>query len=157
MNPEYIHSGCLIDLLISSHLSRDWVWSLPFRFFDQRFCTRFFFLPRAVPYPPHSPLFYHPVYIWRDGHIIRMGNSRIPKKVLDGKFHGRRLVGRPRLRWEDIRRDSQLMLNIRGWRRLLGDRDIWRRTVGRGQGPMRAIALLKKEKEEEKKKNIWRS
>jgi hypothetical protein len=39
------------------------------------------------------------------GHIIRMDNSRIPKKVLDGKLHGRP-VGRPRLRWEEnIRRD----------------------------------------------------
>jgi hypothetical protein len=28
------------------------------------------------------------------GHIIRMDNSRIPIKVLDGKFHGRRPVGR---------------------------------------------------------------
>jgi hypothetical protein len=57
-----------------------------------------------------------------------MDNCRIPKKVLDGKFHGRRPVGRPRLRWEDnIRRDS--LLNIRGWRRWAGDRDIWRRTT----------------------------
>jgi hypothetical protein len=46
-----------------------------------------------------------------------MDNSRIPTKVLDGKFHGRIPVGRPRLSWEDnIRRDS-LLLNIRGWRR----------------------------------------
>jgi hypothetical protein len=29
---------------------------------------------------------------------------RIPRKVLDGKFHGRRLVGRLRLRWEGIMR-----------------------------------------------------
>jgi hypothetical protein len=57
-----------------------------------------------------------------------MDNSRIPKKVLDGKFYGRRPVGRPRLRWEYIRRDS-LLLNIREWRRWAGDRDIWRRTI----------------------------
>jgi hypothetical protein len=29
------------------------------------------------------------------GHIVQMDNSRIPKKVLDGKFRGRRPVGRP--------------------------------------------------------------
>jgi hypothetical protein len=59
-----------------------------------------------------------------------MDNSGIPKKVLDGKFHERRPVGRPRLRWEDnIRRDSLLLLNIRGWRRWGVDRDIWRRTT----------------------------
>jgi len=59
-----------------------------------------------------------------------MDNSRILKKVLVGKFHGRRPVGRPRLRWVDnIRRDSSLLLNIRGWRRPAGDRDTSRRTA----------------------------
>jgi hypothetical protein len=34
---------------------------------------------------------------------------------MDGKLHGRRPVGRPWLRWEDIiRRDSSLLLNIGG-------------------------------------------
>jgi len=45
------------------------------------------------------------------------------------KFHGRRHVGRPRLRWEDIRKDSSLLLNIRGWRRLAGGRNTWGRTT----------------------------
>jgi hypothetical protein len=35
------------------------------------------------------------------GHIIRMEEERIPKKVLNGKFHNTRLVGRPRIRWGD--------------------------------------------------------
>jgi hypothetical protein len=61
-------------------------------------------------------------------HIVWMDNSRIPKKVLDGKFHGRRPVLRPRLRWEDIRRNL-LLLNIRGWRKWAGDRHIWRLTI----------------------------
>jgi hypothetical protein len=57
-----------------------------------------------------------------------MDNSRIPNKVLDLKIHGRRHVGRPRLRWEDnIRRDS--LLNIREWRRWAGDRDICRGAI----------------------------
>jgi len=59
-----------------------------------------------------------------------MDNSRILKKVLVGKFHGRRPVGRPRLRWVDnIRRDSSLLLNIRGWSRVAGNRDIRRQTI----------------------------
>jgi len=34
-----------------------------------------------------------------------MGNTRIPKKVLNRKFRGRP-VKRTLLRWEDVRRDS---------------------------------------------------
>jgi hypothetical protein len=42
-----------------------------------------------------------------------MDGTRMPK-IMNTKFYGRRPVGRPRLRWEDIRRDSSLLLNIRG-------------------------------------------
>lgn len=38
------------------------------------------------------------------GLIVRMDNSRIPRKVLDEEFHGRRPLGRPRLRWKDSMR-----------------------------------------------------
>lgn len=59
-----------------------------------------------------------------------MDNSRIPKKVLDWNFRGRRPVGRPRLRWEEnIKRDFSLLLSIRGWRRLEGAREMWKRTT----------------------------
>ena len=36
------------------------------------------------------------------GHIIRMEEQRIPKKVLNGNFHTVRPVGRPRTRWTDV-------------------------------------------------------
>jgi hypothetical protein len=36
------------------------------------------------------------------GHIIRMEEERIPKKVLNGTFHNTRPVGRPRTRWADV-------------------------------------------------------
>jgi hypothetical protein len=53
-----------------------------------------------------------------------MDNSRILNKLLAGKFHGRRPVGRHD-RWEDKNRtDSSLLLNVKGWRKL----------TGRGQG-----------------------
>jgi len=47
-------------------------------------------------------------------HTVRMDNSRIRKKVLDVKLHGRRHVERPRLRRLDqTRMDFLLLLNIR--------------------------------------------
>ena len=57
------------------------------------------------------------------GHIIRMEEERIPKKVLNGNFHTTRPVGRPRTRWADVvQRDAVQMLGIRGWRRRAADR-----------------------------------
>ena len=35
------------------------------------------------------------------GHVIRMEESRIDKKLFNGKPGGRRKTGRPRLRWLD--------------------------------------------------------
>jgi len=50
----------------------------------------------------------------------------MPTKVLKGKFDSR-----PQLIWQDIRSNSSFLLNIRGWRRLAGDRDIWRELLKR--------------------------
>jgi hypothetical protein len=71
------------------------------------------------------------------GHIIRMEEERIPKKVLNGNFHTTRPVGRPRTRWADVvQRDALQLLWIRGWRRRAVNRDggvLWGRPrLGRG-------------------------
>jgi hypothetical protein len=64
------------------------------------------------------------------GHIIRMEEERIPKKVLNGNFHTTRPVGRPRNRWADVvQRDALQLLGIRGWRRRAANRDEWRRLM----------------------------
>ena len=51
------------------------------------------------------------------GHIIRMEDECIPKKrVLNGKFHNKRPVGKPRTKWEDVFwRDTSQILGLRGW------------------------------------------
>jgi len=64
------------------------------------------------------------------GHIIRMEEERIPKKVLNGIFHTTRPGRRPRTRWADIvQRDALQLLGIRGWRRRAANKDEWRRLV----------------------------
>ncbi|KAJ4432424.1 hypothetical protein ANN_21043 [Periplaneta americana] len=35
------------------------------------------------------------------GHVYRMEGNRIPKKILEGKIHGKRPIGRPKNRWID--------------------------------------------------------
>jgi hypothetical protein len=66
--------------------------------------------------------------IWA-GHTIRMEEGRIPKKVLNGKFHNTRSVGRPRIRWEDaVQKDALQILGTRRWRRA-ENRDEWRQLL----------------------------
>ena len=64
------------------------------------------------------------------GHIIRVEEERIPKKVLNGNFHTTRPVGRPRTRRTNVvQRNALQLLGIRGWRRRAANRDEWRRLV----------------------------
>jgi hypothetical protein len=64
------------------------------------------------------------------GHIIRMEEERIPKKVLNGNIHTTRPVGRPRTRWADVvQRDAVRLLGIRGWSRRAENRNEWRRLM----------------------------
>jgi hypothetical protein len=61
------------------------------------------------------------------GHIIRMQEERIPKKVLNGNFHTTRPVGRPRTRWADVvQRDALQLLGTRGGRRRAANKYEWR-------------------------------
>jgi hypothetical protein len=59
-----------------------------------------------------------------------MEEERIPKKVLNRKFHTTRPVGRPRIRWADVvQRDALQLLGTRGSRRRATNRVEWRRLV----------------------------
>jgi len=54
-------------------------------------------------------------------------NGRSKKKVLNGKFHNSRSVGKARTRWEDVAlRNALQVLGIREWRTRIRDREEWR-------------------------------
>jgi hypothetical protein len=59
------------------------------------------------------------------GHVARMGEDRGVHRALVGKPEGKRLLGRPRHRWEDnIKMDIQEVEGGRGdWMELAQDRD----------------------------------
>jgi hypothetical protein len=66
-----------------------------------------------------------------EGHVAHMGEERKVYKVLVGKPEGKRLLGRPRRRWEDGVRMDLREIGLEGvdWIRLAQIRDRWRAVV----------------------------
>jgi len=63
------------------------------------------------------------------GHLERMEEDRMPKKIFTQELGGTRKRGRPRKRWkEEVERDLQV-LGVRRWRELLADRKKWKDIV----------------------------
>jgi len=56
------------------------------------------------------------------GHLERMEEDRMPKKIFTQELEGSRRRGRPRKRWkEEVERDLQV-LGVSRWRKLVTDR-----------------------------------
>ena len=63
------------------------------------------------------------------GHLERMEEDRMPKKIFTQELEGTRRRGRPRKRWkEEVERDLQV-LGVRRWRELVIDREKWKDIV----------------------------
>jgi hypothetical protein len=65
------------------------------------------------------------------GHVARMGEERVARKILEGKPEGKRPLGRPRQRWEDnVKRDIfEVESDQVSWRELAQNREDWRACV----------------------------
>jgi hypothetical protein len=61
------------------------------------------------------------------GHVERMEDSRMPKRVIRQKIYTRRKRGRPKVRWLDDVQENLREVGIEGWRRKAQDRDQRRR------------------------------
>ena len=63
------------------------------------------------------------------GHMERMEEDRMPKKIFTQELEGTRRRGRSRKGWrEEVERDLQV-LGVRRWRELVTDRTKWRDIV----------------------------
>ena len=63
------------------------------------------------------------------GHVERMKENRVPKRIYKASMTGRRKQGRPRSRWKDeVEKDIRNM-GIRGWKDKTRDRKEWKQVV----------------------------
>jgi len=63
------------------------------------------------------------------GHLERMEEDRMPKKIITQELEGTRRRGRPRKRYkEEVEGDLQV-LGVRRWRELMADRKKWKDIV----------------------------
>jgi len=63
------------------------------------------------------------------GHVSRMKEERMPKRIMKAKVLSKRKRGRPGLRWQDeVEKDLRVM-NVSGWKEKTMDRTGWRRVV----------------------------
>jgi len=68
------------------------------------------------------------------GHLERMEEDRITKKIFTQELEGTRRRGRPMKRWkEEVERDLKV-LGVRRWRELVADRKKWKHIVRQVKG-----------------------
>ena len=65
------------------------------------------------------------------GHVCRMHEEAPPKKIAFVKIDGRRRQGRQKLRWLEVLEKDLVANDIRNWRTLAEDREVWRKLSDR--------------------------
>jgi hypothetical protein len=61
------------------------------------------------------------------GHVERMEDSTMPKRVMRERIYTRKKRGRPKVRWLGAVQEDLREMRIKGWRRKAQDGDQWRR------------------------------
>ena len=68
------------------------------------------------------------------GHLERMEEDRMPKKIFTQKLEGTRRRGRPRKGWKEEAERDLRVLGVRRWRELVIDREKWKDIVRQAKG-----------------------
>jgi len=67
------------------------------------------------------------------GHVERMEENRIPKKVLYMNLETTRLRGRPRNGWQDEMREDGRLVGGKGWKERVYNREEWKKLLRRAR------------------------
>ena len=63
------------------------------------------------------------------GHVERMAEYNIMQKIKRWKPMSKRLIGRPKTRWEDDVLEEIKSININNWKKVAQNRDSWKKVV----------------------------
>jgi hypothetical protein len=75
------------------------------------------------------------------GHVQHMEGKRIPKRILERIFVGKRPVDKPRKRWINaMETDSREIFKVRNSKRESLDRHVWRHYFKEAKARLRAVA-----------------
>ena len=89
------------------------------------------------------------------GHVHRMEDSRIPKRLLYGELDdGSRKRGRPKLKYKDTMKASlkDCHINPDTWEQTASNRAAWRHQVWKGASKYEADRIAKKKDQRRKRK-----
>jgi len=90
------------------------------------------------------------------GHLERMEDDRMSKKIFTQELEGTRRRGRPRKRWkEEVESDLQV-LGVGRWRELVADMKKWKDIVRQAKAHSGLQCQWKKKKKKKKKSNLIR-
>jgi len=64
--------------------------------------------------------------LWWVGHVVRMDDNKLPKKILWTNVGGQQGCGRPKSRWIDGVEEDPRQLGCRNWRTEARERGQWR-------------------------------
>jgi hypothetical protein len=73
------------------------------------------------------------------GHVVRMEDNAMPKRMLKGRLYSKRRKGRPMMRClEDVESDLKKM-EVKGWKENMRDREQWRLVIEEAKAHPRSV------------------
>jgi hypothetical protein len=63
------------------------------------------------------------------GHVERMEDNAMSKRMLKGRLYSKRRKGSPRMRWVDDVQSDLKKMQVKGWKEKMKDRKQWRLVV----------------------------